>query len=404
MKRLAGIIKQAMKAVTAYKVRSFFCLISVALGISSIAVIVAATEGAYKRAFDMVGRFGPDSLLVVGGSEESRAIGQRPKTIKLAYVEAVRQAFPTVYVVVPMTFVGDTVVSYKNKKHQTRVIGSTADYSRAWTWPVIQGSDFVEEDIKGLRNVGLIGQELSRELFGEMDPVGKYILVRRIPVQVVGVLAERGITGAGHKLDNRIVLPITTVMRKLVNETQYITAFRVRFLDQHNLKAHEKELRLFLRQEMGAPDNEPDPFRIISPTAIIKFLVALSGSLIAFIGIAGIICLIVAGFVLANLFLLSVKERTKEIGIRRAIGARRRDILVQFLGESVIVTTLGGMVGFVLAIFGSRLLTYIAEFPMHFSWKAFAMGMGLSWIVGITAGIQPASRAAQTEPIEAIRG
>ncbi len=126
--------------------------------------------------------------------------------------------------------------------------------------------------------------------------------------------------------------------------------------------------------------------------------------MIAFIGIAGIICLIVAGFVLANLFLLSVKERTKEIGIRRAIGARRRDILVQFLGESVIVTTLGGMVGFVLAIFGSRLLTYIAEFPMHFSWKAFAMGMGLSWIVGITAGIQPASRAAQTEPIEAIRG
>ena len=403
MKRLAGIMKQALQAVMAYRVRSFFCLISVALGISSIAVIVAATEGAYKRAFEIVGRFGPDSLLVIGGSEESRALGRWPKTIKLAYVEAVRQAFPTVYMVVPMTFVGDIPVSFRDKKHQTRVIGSTADYTRAWTWPVIQGSDFTEEDIKGIRNVGLIGQEVSRELFGETDPVGKYILVRRIPVRVAGVLAGRGITGGGHKLDNRIVLPITTVMKKFINETQYITAFRARFVDQHNLKAREEELRLFLRQEMHTADDQPDPFRIVSPTAIIKFLVALTGSLVAFIGIAGIICLIVAGFVLANLFLLSVKERTKEIGIRRAIGARRRDIVTQFLGESVIITSIGGIVGFILALLGSRLLTYIAEFPMYFSWKAFAVGMGLSWIVGIASGLQPASRAAQIEPIEAIR-
>lgn len=404
MDRLSRILAQSMRAVRSFKLRTFFCLLSVALGIASITVIVAATEGAYERALQMVSRFGHDSLLVFGGSEEARATGQRPKTLTMDDLEAVRQAFPTIYIAVPMVSEREVSVSYKDKKSQTQVIGSTSDYSRAWTWPVIQGSDFTDEDVRGLRNRGLIGQHLLRELFGGEDPVGKYVLVKGIPVQIVGVLSERGTAAAGQNLDDRIVMPITTVMRKIQNETTYLSAFRVRFLDQENLYGRAEELRAFLRQRHRVPSGEPDDFTIVTPKEIVKFLVALTGSLVLFLGVTGIISLAVAGFVLANLFLLSVRERTSEIGIRRAAGAKRRDILTQFLGESVIITTAGGLMGFLLGIGSSRLLMLVAEFPLRFSWRAFAVGLALAWIVGVGFGLQPARKAAQLNPIEAIRG
>ncbi len=404
MERLLQILSQSIKAVRAFKLRTVFCLVSVALGIASITVIVAATEGAYQKAFEIIDRFGPDSLLIFGGSEEARAVGQRQKTITLYDVDAVREAFSSAYLVVPMTAMRDIQVIYKDRKYQTLIVGSTSDYSRVWTWPVIQGSDFTDADVKGLRNVGLIGQFLAKELFGDEDPVGKTILVRRIPVQIVGVLSERGTTPGGTRLDDRIIMPITTLMRKLENETKYVSALRVRFYDQANLYTYVEELRSFLRKRHNLPDEEPDDFRIISPREITKFLVALTGSLVVFLGITGIISLVVAGFVLANLFLLSVKERTREIGIRRATGAKRRDILLQFLGESVTLTTAGGLVGFLLALASSKLLMLVAQFPIHFSWKAFAVGLVLSWVVGIGFGLQPASRAANLKPIEAIRG
>ena len=404
MDRILRITSQSVRAIRAFKLRTIFCLISVALGIASITVIVAATEGAYQKAFEIVGRFGPDALLVFGGGEEARATGQRQKTITLDDIDAVKQAFYSAYLVVPMTVMRDVQVSQKDKKYQTLIVGSTSDYSRVWTWPVIQGADFTDEDVRGLRNVGLIGQFLAVELFGDEDPVGKTILVRRIPVQIVGVLSERGTTPAGERLDDRVIMPITTLMRKLQNETKYVSAMRIRFLDQQNLSTYADELRSFLRKRHKLPQEEPDDFTIISPREIIKFLVALTGSLVAFLGVTGLIALIVAGFVLANLFLLSVRERTKEIGIRRATGAKKRDILIQFLGESVLITTLGGIFGFVLALVSSRLLMSIAQFPIHFSYKAFVIGMLLSWAVGIGFGLQPANRAANLKPIEAIKG
>lgn len=404
MQRLIKIVSQSIKAVRAYKLRTLFCLISVSLGIASITIIVAATEGAYQKAFEIVDRFGPDSLLVFGSGEEARATGQRQKTITFDDIEAIKQAFYSAYLVVPMTSMREITVSYKEKKYQTMIVGSTSDYSRVWTWPVIQGSDFTEEDVKGLRNVGLIGQFVAKELFGEQDPIGKSILIGRMPVQIVGVLSERGTTPAGDRLDDRIIIPITTLMRKLQNETKYVSAIRIRFIDQQNLQKYVQELKLFLRKRHHLSPEEPDDFTIISPKDIVKFLVALTGSLVVFLGITGVISLIVAGFVLANLFLLSVKERAVEIGLRRAIGAKKKDIMFQFLGESVLITTIGGLCGFILALLSSNLLIYIAQFPIHFSWKAFVVGLVLSWIVGIVFGLQPANRASNLLPVEAIKG
>lgn len=403
MNRLFNILSQALRAVIALKLRSFFCILSIAIGISAITIIVAATEGAYQKAFDIVATFGPDSVLIVGGSEESRGIDRRDKTLTVTDADAIRSAFGTAYMVVPMSSVRDVIVSYKGNRYQAPVVGSSSDYSLAWTWPVVEGSDFTEEDLKRSANVALIGHETMRELFGEENPVGKFIQVRQIPVQVVGVLLERGASVGGGNLDNRVVMPITTVMKKLQHETKYVAILRVRFEDQENLDRRVEELKTFLRAEHRIPDGESNDFQIFSSKDIIKFLVALTGSLVVFVGIVGIISLIVAGFVLANLFHLSVRERSREIGIRRSIGAKRNDILFQFLGEALLLTTAGGLCGFLLGVAASTLLQYVEAFPIHFSWKAFVIGLVLSWIVGIVFGLQPASRAANLEPIEAIR-
>jgi len=402
--RLIKILSQSLQAVIALKIRTFFCTLSIAIGISAITIIVAATEGAYQKAFEIVETFGPDSIFIIGGSEKSRAVTQRQKTLTLADAEAIRAAFATAYRVVPMSALRDVIVSYKGNRYTAPVVGSTSDYSRSWSWPVVEGSDLTEDDLRRLANVALLGHETMRELFGDEDPVGKTILVRQIPVQVVGVLLERGAAQGGGNIDNRVVMPLTTVMKKLQNEAKYISFLRVRFEDQENLDRRMEELKAFLRARHRVPEGEPDDFQIFSPKDIIKFLVALTGSLVAFVGIVGIISLIVAGFVLANLFHLSVRERTGEIGIRRSVGAKKRDILFQFLGEALIITTAGGLCGFLMGLAAAKLLQYVEEFPIHFTWKAFAVGLLLSWLVGIVFGLRPASQAANLEPIEAVRG
>jgi putative ABC transport system permease protein len=402
--RLIRIFSQSLQAVVALKIRTFFCTLSIAIGISAITIIVAAPEGAYQKAFEIVETFGPDSIFIVGGSEKTRGVTQRQKTLTLADAEAIRSAFATAYMVVPMTTIQDVIVSYKGNRYSAPIVGTTSDYSRSWSWPVVEGSDFTDDDLRRLANVALLGNETMKQLFGEENPVGKTIRIRQIPVQVVGVLLERGSAQGGGNMDNRVIMPLSTVMKKLQNESKYVAFIRVRFEDQENLDHHLEELKTFLRTQHRLPDGEPDDFQIFSPKDIIKFLVALTGSLIAFVGIVGIISLVVAGFVLANLFHLSIRERTGEIGIRRSVGAKRRDILFQFLGEALIITTAGGLCGFLMGVAAARLLQYVEAFPIHFSWKAFVIGLFLSWLVGIIFGLRPASQAAHLEPIEAIRG
>ncbi|MEO5355881.1 MAG: ABC transporter permease [Nitrospirae bacterium YQR-1] len=395
--------RSAVSAVRAYRLRSFFCILSVSIAIASITAIVAAVEGAYKSAYELVDKFGPDTALIIGGGEVAKAAGYRYKTLTLTDSQAIRDAFMTAWLVLPVVIKQGTGVSHGSKKHQTLVLGSSEDYSRSWSWPVEEGSDFTADDIVSGASVCLLGVKVVRELFADKSPVGQTILVGQIPCKVTGVLADRTISQMGSDLNDRVIMPISTVMRKLLNESRYVSVIKVRFEDQENLKYHISELREFLRSRHGLKEDEDDDFKIVSADEIISFLVALTGSLVVFLGITGIVSLVVSGFVLANLFLLSVKERTREIGIRRAIGATKRDIFTMFLFEATLVTALGGFAGFFLGVIVSEILNAAADFPVHFSWKAFATGLTLSILTGIVFGIKPAGDAASLNPIEAIR-
>ncbi|MCG6553408.1 MAG: ABC transporter permease [Candidatus Magnetominusculus sp. LBB02] len=404
MARLINNIRSAAYAVASFKLRSAFCLFSVALGIASITVIVASVEGAYKKAYDFAEMFGPETVLVFGGSEEQRANGEKMKALTLGDIKAIGEAFPTATLVVPIAMRGGVAVSYLNVKSQTLIIGSTEDYARSWAWPVEQGVDLSPEDAAFGRGVCLLGQQVASTLFKDTSPIGKTVLVNtKIPCRVTGVLADRSASVAGINLNDRIIMPIGVMMRKLMNDAKYISAIKIKYQHGRPLMRSIAELRLFLRDRHQLQEGQSDDFTIISPEEIIKFLAALTGSLVVSLGVSGIVSLIVSGFVLANLFLLSVKERTQEIGIRRAVGAKKRDIFQQFIIESALLTSAGGVLGFILGYGGSKLLPLIADFPMYFSWKAFVIGLTLSIATGLIFGVAPARAAANLNPIEAVR-
>lgn len=400
--RFFELFYNSIIATFSFKLRAFFTILSVSLGIAAITIIVAATEGAYQEANKIVERFGPDAVMLISGTEEERALGTREKTLTLDDMQAITDAFPTAYFIVP-TSSADGTLSYKNKKHSSRILGVGKNYTDAWNWPVAEGDDISEDDVKSAKNIALVGKYVSDKLFENQNPVGKYILINSIPFKIIGLLSERGVSPRGSNLDDRVVIPITTLMKKFLNEKQYVSSIRVRFTDQNQLSVRTAELKAFLREKKKLQPGLPDNFRVLSPTEIVKFLVALTGSLVVFLGATGLITLIISGFVLANLFLLSISERKREIGIRRAVGAQKTDIILQFLFEAVALTFCGGICGFLIAFSGSGLLTYIAEFPIVFSPKAFIVSLLLSITVGVIFGLQPAIRASEINPIEAIK-
>ncbi|WP_420265763.1 ABC transporter permease [Candidatus Magnetominusculus dajiuhuensis] len=404
MNRFINNIRSALYAVWSFKLRTAFCLFSVSLGIASITVIVASVEGAYKKAYDFVEKFGPETVLVFGGSEEQRATGEKMKALTLSDIQAIGEAFPTAILVVPIAMRGSVAISYRDVKSQTLIIGSTEDYAMSWAWPIEEGSDLSREDAASGKSVCLIGSQVAATLFKDTSPIGKTILINtKIPCNVTGVLADRSASQLGMNLNDRVIIPIGVMMKKLMNDTKYISAIKIKYQQGRPLNHWMAELRLFLRDRHQLKEGQSDDFTIVSPEEIIRFLAALTGSLVVSLGISGIVSLVVSGFVLANLFLLSVKERTREIGIRRAVGAKKRDIFNQFIMESSLITSAGGGLGFIMGYGASKLLPLIADFPMYFSWKSFAIGFAMSVATGLVFGVAPARSAANLLPIEAIK-
>ncbi|NPA53741.1 MAG: FtsX-like permease family protein [Aquificae bacterium] len=403
MRKLLKIFKEAFLAVKAYKLRTFFSVLGISFGIASLSIIVASVEGAFHRAYKIIDAFGPESIIIFGGKEENKGVRVRIKTLTIDDLKALKQAFPEIKIIMPVLYIDDMTVRYKKNSTKTKGYGVSTDFEEAWSWYLQEGRFFTEEEVKKKKYVCVIGVYVKRELFEKEDPVGKVIFINQIPCKVLGVLEERGTTPTGRNLDNRVLLPYTTVMYKINHDPVYINAIRIKFYRGTDVNAVVEEIRKFLRERHRLKDDEPDDFFILSPKEIINFLVTLTGSLVLFLGLSSAISLIVGGFVLTNLFLLSVSERKQEIGIRRALGAKKKDILLHFLYEAIIITTIGAFLGFGFGILGSKLLTKVGDFPVYFSYKAFLIALLVSTVVGVLSALSPALKASRLNPIEAIR-
>ncbi|MCX8083297.1 MAG: ABC transporter permease [Calditerrivibrio sp.] len=403
MIRLLLILQEAIKSVLSYRLRSFLSIMSIALGIIGVTVVVGAVNGAYQKAGQILDMFGPDSLLVFGGTQRNQATGFRTKTLTFDDLEAVRDAFPTAYILVPMSARANIKVSYQGNHIQTFVVGSTQGYGKSWSWNVVEGTDFTKEDVDKAMRKCLLGSYVKDQLFGNEDPIGKFIYINDFSCEVSGVLEERGVSNFGVNINDRIVIPITVLSKFVTKEYKYITAMRIRFEDVSNLENRAEELRQFLRFRHNLGDGKEDDFSIVGPKDVLKFFVAIGGAMIAFLTIITIITVSVGGFVMANLFLISVTERVKEIGIRRALGARKKDIFLQFILEFFIITVLGAFLGFLLGSLLAGLISSFRVFDVVISLQVFIVAIVVSAILALVFGVAPAKRASEINPISAIR-
>jgi putative ABC transport system permease protein len=399
------ICHMAATAIWAYKLRSFFVVAGVALGIASLTVIVASVDGAERRAFEIVKFFGPDAVLVFGGNIESRAVGQRTVTLSYADAERLRQSLPGAYLVVPMRAKRDVTVRYGNRKEQLPIIvGATSGYAEVWNWPLSEGRDLSREDVSRGAKVGLIGDQPAKELFGNESPVGRTVMVDKLPVQIVGRLSYRGVTGGGGSVDDRIIMPITTLTQRFNLDRKYFRALRVKFLSPENMKFNVENLRSLLRKLHHLKPGEPDDFTILSADEILKFLSMFKGSLLIFLGVTAVVAIVVGGFVLANLFYLSINERKTELGLKKALGAKKRAILLQILAEAVCLTLVGALVGMALGMGLGQLLARLGILKIFFSWRVFTLSVIAAVAIGILFGLKPARQAASTPPIDVLKG
>ena len=394
----------AAQALWAYKLRSLFVVAAVALGVASLTLIVASVDGAQRRALEIVRFFGPDAVFVFGGDIQSRAVGQRTLTLTYADARALRTALPAAYLVVPMRGKGNVIVRHGNRKMQLPiVVGATAGYAAVWNWPLSEGRDFTREDVERGAKVGLIGDTPARELFGSTSPVGRTVFIDNLPVQIIGRLAYRGLSGGGGSVDERIILPITTLTQRFNLDRKYFRALRVKFHSPQDMPAHVANLRSLLRHLHHLGPGAKDDFSILTAEEILKFLSLFKGGLLLFLGMTAVVAVVVGGFVLANLFYLSISERRGEIGLKKALGAKRQAILAQILIEAVILTLLGGVCGMTLGMAMGQLLSRLGILQILFSWKVFFLSLAAAVLIGVLFGLKPARQAAALDPIEVMK-
>jgi putative ABC transport system permease protein len=285
---------------------------------------------------------------------------------------------------------------------QTVVWGVEPQWHDAWNWYVSEGEEISDEDVATMSRTCIIGSSVKRDLFGGSDPIGKSLYINKVSLTVKGVLKRRGTSGGGGDFDSRIVIPITTAMRRVMN-VDHVGGIRIVTEDSSLMEQQTDQIESLMRERHHITPDLEDDFRIISPLIIAKMARGTSRTLSMLLMALAALSLLVGGVVLMNILLISVAERTKEIGLRRAVGATRRDIFAQFLTESLSVTFLGMLLGSVLGGAVSLALGKLTPMPAAISWEPFALAMGFALLVGTFFGVQPARRAAKLRPVDALR-
>ncbi len=397
-------VRIALRAIRVNKLRSALTMLGVIIGVGAVIAMVAIGEGAKARVAKQMERLGSNRLTVYAGAVTRggrRLGGARITTLTEADAQAILTEVPGVTRVAPRVR-GSAQVVYGNKNWHPVFTGTTPDFLRIMNWEVESGSNFTEEDMLLNRKVVLLGQTVARELFGDEYPVGQTVRIKHIPFEVAGVLKERGTSSFAGDLDDVLIVPLRTAQRKLLG---------IRHLRRIEVSAESKEvtpevqdaITELMRVRHKITGAKLDDFRIRNRTEIVEAAneaASTLGYLLA--GIAGV-ALIVGGIGIMNIMLVSVTERTREIGVRLAVGARKRDIRRQFLTEAMVLSLLGGASGILVGAFASLGLSYFGGWQIVISTGSILLAFVFSAAIGVFFGFQPANRAARLNPIEALR-
>jgi putative ABC transport system permease protein len=397
-------IKESLKGLGRNKTRTFLMMLGIIIGIATLTIIVSAILGAKSKVMEKVAKFGFDQIAIFAGAGKVIGVAQDAPTITLRTDdgEAILAEVKNVKGLAPSFQAQAIPVKSANGNTDSTIFAVTPSWAEVWDTPAVAGEFITDEDLTSLARVAVIGQTVVKELFGSEDPVGKQIHIREVPFIVKGVLQAKGTSPGGQDMDSRTVIPLTTGLKRLFNK-DYITQIRVKLRDPGQMTKTVGEIKHLLRERHKLQTGVMDDFTITTPTQVTEVATQVSTALSLFLIVISGISLIVGGIVVGNIMLISVGERKQEIGLRRALGARKKDILTQFLFESVAVTVFGGLVGVLFGLASGKFLSLFTKLSMVVSWEPFVLAFVFSGLVGVLAGISPARRAASLDPVEALR-
>lgn len=403
--RLLRIAGEGVGALADNKVRTFFMMVGTIVGIAALVVIMAIGKGAEKKVRQRVEKFGPRSMmLIAGGGKDLPPPDMNVTTLRLDDAEAVREQIDGLEIVTPQAWRFNMDLKHGTNQIQAVVWGVEPEWHAAWNWDAVEGDPITSDDVATMARVCVIGSSVKRDLFGDAYAIGQTLYVNKVALTVKGVLQRKGTGGMGGvaDFDNRMVVPITTAMRRIMN-VDYIGAVRIVSRDATLMPKQVEAIRKLIHDRHHITPPEEDDFRIVTPTIIARIMRGTSRTLSWLLGSLAGLSLLVGGVVLMNILLISVAERTKEIGLRRAVGATRRDVFFQFLVESLVVTFLGMLLGTGLGWGIAMVLSRVTPIPVVISWEPFALAVLFALLVGTFFGVQPARRAARLSPVEALR-
>jgi len=404
---LTSTMKISLRALRANKMRSGLTMLGMIIGVGAVIVMLAIGSGAKKKIGDNISAIGSNLLIVVPGAVTSGGVrmstGTRA-TLTQNDAEAIKNECPAVAEVAPVMLGGAQVV-YGNQNWSTGITGTTPGYLAARDWGVIEGRAFSDDDVRNAARVALLGQTVATNLFGGTDPIGQMIRIRNVPFKVIGLLDKKGDTFGSQDQDDTVMVPLTAAQRNLlhVHFPGQVHVIMVKGKDLVSLPDAEMQIKELLKQRHHIGPNQDDDFTIRNLASMLQMAEEAASVMSLLLGVIASVSLVVGGIGIMNIMLVSVTERTREIGIRMAVGARTWDIRMQFLIEALTLAMIGGLVGILLGIAGAAIVSRAAEWNVNVSPFAVTLSFGVSAFIGLVFGFYPAWKASLLHPIDALR-
>lgn len=400
-------LKFAFSVLGRNKMRSCLTMLGVIIGVGALVAMISVGQGASLSIQQEISKMGTNLITVFPGATTAGGVRTGAGMAFTLTVEDARAIKEEVPGVADISYDRRTVaqVVYGNLNWNTAVYGTTPEFPVVRDWPLSGGVFFTWQEFQGSANVAVAGQTVVDNLLGGEDPIGQTIRIKKVPFRIIGVLGPKGFSTHGQDLDDAVYIPFTTAEKKVIGAPLMgrVGIIQVSAIGPEAIPVVKEEIRDLLRKRHRLQPFQEDDFTIRDTKEIAATAEAVSGVMTWLLASIASISLLVGGIGIMNIMLVSVAERTREIGIRMAVGARGKDILMQFLTEALVLSSIGGLIGVVLGIMGSNILSYIARWPTLISPWAIVVAFGFSLVVGVFFGFYPARQASRMDPVECLR-